>query len=124
MQLMPATARVLDHRVRKFQLLNADINLRLGIQYFEILVDRYNGDVELALAAYNAGAEVVDRWQKRYTVKNRLLFLDLIPFAETRNYVTLIGRNYYWYSKIYSDQLKTTNGIAQAASEFRALKSE
>ena len=124
MQLMPATARVLDRRVRKNQLLSADVNLRLGIQYFEILVDRYNGDVELALAAYNAGAEVVDRWQKRYVVKNRLLFLDLIPFAETRNYVTLIGRNYYWYSKIYSDQLKSANGIAQAAAEFRALKSE
>ena len=125
MQLMPATARLLDHSVRKKQLFNADTNVRLGVKYFEALVDRYNGDVELALAAYNAGAEVVDRWQKRYTVSNRLLFLDLIPFAETRNYVTLIGRNYYWYSKIYSEQLKATRGIAQANEvEFRAMKSQ
>ncbi len=61
----------------------------------------------------------------RYPVKNRLLFLDLIPFAETRNYVTLIGRNYYWYSKIYSEQLKSANGIAQTnEAVFRALKSQ
>jgi soluble lytic murein transglycosylase len=125
MQLMPATAHLLDHKVHKKNLYNAETNVRLGVKYFEALVDRYNGDVELALAAYNAGAEVVDRWQKRYTVSNRLLFLDLIPFAETRNYVTLIGRNYYWYSKIYNDELKGARGIAQSSPvEFRALKSQ
>lgn len=126
MQLMPATARLLDHTVRKKQLMNPETNVRVGVKYFESLVDRYNGDVEYALAAYNAGAAVVDRWQKRYDVKNRLLFLDLIPFAETRNYVTLIGRNYYWYSKIYSEQLKQAGGIAQSGNvvEFRALKSQ
>ncbi len=127
MQLMPATARLLDRKIRKQHLLKADTNIRLGVRYFEMLVDRYGGDVELALAAYNAGAEVVDRWKQRYPVKNRLLFLDLIPFAETRNYVTLIGRNYYWYSQIYSEQLKQAQGIAQSTSsknEFRGMKSE
>lgn len=125
MQMMPATARVMDHKVRKAMLMQPDVNLRLGILYFENLVDRYHGDVELALAAYNAGAEVVDRWEKRYPVKNRLLFLDLIPFAETRNYVTLIGRNYYWYTQIYAEALKSGKGIAQMEPvEFRALKSE
>jgi soluble lytic murein transglycosylase len=125
MQLMPATARLLDHSVRKKKLYDADTNVRLGVKFFEALVDRYNGDVELALAAYNAGADVVDRWQNRYPVKNRLLFLDLIPFAETRNYVTLIGRNYYWYSKLYAEQLKAANGIAQTnEAVFRALKSQ
>jgi hypothetical protein len=125
MQLMPATAHLMDRTVYKKNLFDADTNVRLGVKYFEVLVDRYNGDVEYALAAYNAGADVVDRWQKRYAVKNRLLFLDLIPFAETRNYVTLIGRNYYWYSKIYSEQLKQARGIAQLNEvEFRALKSQ
>ena len=125
MQLMPATARLLDHTVRKKQLMDPDTNVRVGVKYFEALVDRYNGDVEYALAAYNAGAVVVDKWQKRYEVKNRLLFLDLIPFAETRNYVTLIGRNYYWYTKIYAEQLKQAGGIAQSDQfEFRSLKSQ
>jgi len=124
MQLMPATARLLDRSVRKQKLFRADVNIRIGSQYFENLVERYHGDVEYALAAYNAGADVVDRWQKRYDVKNRLLFLDLIPFAETRNYVSLIGRNYYWYSKIYSDQLNRARGIAELhGAEFKSFHS-
>jgi hypothetical protein len=121
MQLMPKTARLIDRSASRKRLLQPEVNLRVGIQYFENLVARYNGDVELALAAYNAGPEVVDRWEKRYPMKNRLLFLDLIPYTETRNYVTLIGRNYYWYTKIYGSQIA---GIAQAktVSEFMSLK--
>ena len=125
MQLMPATARLYDRKLKKGSLMIPEVNLRIGIHYFELLVDRYQGDVELALAAYNAGAEVVDRWQKRYPVKNRLLFLDLIPYAETRNYVTLIGRNYYWYSQIYSEALKANKDVAKTEPvQFRAMKSE
>lgn len=123
MQLMPRTAKLLDRRVSKKQLYDADTNIRLGVMYFEKLVQRYEGDVELALAAYNAGSEVVDKWAKRYPVKNRLLFLDLIPYAETRNYVTLIGRNYYWYSKLYSELLKQNNLAHLEPNEFRAMKS-
>ena len=123
MQLMPHTARLMDRRVSKRDLLKADVNLRLGIKYFEGLVDRYQGDVELALAAYNAGPEVVDQWAKRYPMKNKLLFLDLIPYSETRNYVTLIGRNYYWYTKLYEDQVKQERGVAQINPvRFQALK--
>ncbi len=125
MQLMPATARLMDRGIKRSQLLKPEVNIRLGIRYFEILVERYNGDVELALAAYNAGAEVVDRWQKRYPTRNRLLFLDLMPYAETRNYVTLIGRNYYWYSKIYGETVRALAGAGESArSEFRGLKPE
>ena len=125
MQLMPATARLLERKVKKNMLFTPEVNLRIGIKYFEALVERYNGDVELALAAYNAGSDIVDRWQKRYPVQNRLLFLDLIPFAETRNYVTLIGRNYYWYSQIYSDALKASKDVAQMEPvQFRAMKSQ
>jgi soluble lytic murein transglycosylase len=86
-------------------------------------VTRYEGDVELALAAYNAGSEVVDKWARRYPVKNRLLFLDLIPYAETRNYVTLIGRNYYWYSKLYAELLNTEGLAKIEPNEFRSMKS-
>ena len=113
MQLMPATARIMSRGVKRKQLFQAETNIKIGVRYFESLVDRFKGDVELALASYNAGPEVVDQWQKRYPMKNKLLFLDLIPYSETRNYVALIGRNYYWYSKLYSDQIKQEPGIAQ-----------
>jgi len=124
MQLMPRTAKLMDRSVNRKKLLNPETNLRVGIRYFEMLVDRFSGDVELALAAYNAGPEAVDRWKKRYQVTNRLMFLDLIPYSETRNYVTLIGRNYYWYSKIYA---KDAQSLVQSQAagfpvEFRSMK--
>ncbi len=122
MQLMPRTARLMDRSVNRKKLFTPEANLRIGIRYFEALVDRFQGDVELALASYNAGPEAVDRWKKRYPMTNRLLFLDLIPFSETRNYVTLIGRNYYWYSKIYANDAKTI--VANSMTfpvDFRSL---
>lgn len=124
MQLMPRTAKLMDRNVNRKKLLNPETNLRVGIRYFEMLVDRFSGDVELALAAYNAGPEAVDRWKKRYQVTNRLMFLDLIPYSETRNYVTLIGRNYYWYSKIYAKDAQSLvqNSAVGLPVEFRSMK--
>lgn len=104
MQLMPATARRLE-RVSKNALLNPQINIRLGTRYIGKLVNRFDRDAELALAAYNAGPERVDQWKKRYTTDDRMLFLDLIPYKETRDYVVLIARNYFWYHNLYGDQL-------------------
>jgi soluble lytic murein transglycosylase-like protein len=101
MQLMPRTARRME-RVSKVALFRPEVNIRLGVRYFSGLLDRYSGDVELALAAYNAGPERVDEWMKRYPVSDRVLFLDLIPFRETREYVASIARNYYWYLSLYN----------------------
>jgi soluble lytic murein transglycosylase len=79
------------------------LNIRLGTKYIGNLVNRYDRDAELALAAYNAGAERVDDWTKRYPTTDRMLFLDLIPYKETRDYVVLIGRNFYWYHTLYDN---------------------
>lgn len=100
MQLMPKTARTME-RFGSRHLMDPRVNIRLGVRYFFGLLDRFSGDAELALAAYNAGPEKVDEWKRRYPTTNRMLFVDLIPFRETRNYVALIGRNYYWYVKLY-----------------------
>jgi soluble lytic murein transglycosylase len=101
MQLMPATAKRLD-RVSKRELLDGRTNVRLGVKYFKQLVDRFGGKVDHALAGYNAGPERVDDWKRRYQVDDPVLFVDLIPFRETREYVSLISRNYYWYLQIYA----------------------
>jgi soluble lytic murein transglycosylase len=102
MQLMPATARRIE-RTSKKSLLIPETNIRIGTKYIGRLVNRYYRDAELALAAYNAGAERVDDWTRRYPTTDRMLFLDLIPYKETRDYVALIGRNFYWYHTLYSD---------------------
>ena len=104
MQLMPATARQLEHVTRE-ALWTPNVNIRLGSRYVRRLVDYYGMDAELALAAYNAGRNVVDLWRKRYPGYDRMAFFDLIPYKETRDYVALISRNYFWYHKLYGDLL-------------------
>jgi soluble lytic murein transglycosylase len=96
MQLMPATARIVARQSRPM-LKDPDENVKLGVKFFEKLLDRYDGEIHLALAAYNAGPLKVDRWIQRYPTQNPLLFVDAIPYRETREYVAFIMRNYYWY---------------------------
>ncbi len=104
MQVMPATARLI-RPIRKNQLFQPDINIEVGTKYFMKSLSQYGGDVELTLAAYNAGFGKVDRWLKRYPTENKLLFLDFIPYRETRDYVSAILRNYYWYTRLYTPEM-------------------
>ncbi len=111
MQVMPATARRFE-RIKKYdRLFEPAFNLKIGSKYFAGLLERFGGDAELALAAYNAGPRRVDQWLVRYPVKNRILFLDLIPFKETREYVASIARNYFWYAHLYSSVLETGSDL-------------
>lgn len=100
MQLMPATAADTDPEVRTTELLNPDINIRVGTKYLRQLLTRFNGNIALALAAYNAGPNAVDRWQRENSNRKGMLeFIEVIPYKETREYVAGIIRNYYWYSR-------------------------
>lgn len=101
MQLMPHTARIMGNRKGNNSLFDPETNVKLGVRYFKNLLNRFDGDAELALAGYNAGPQRVDDWVKRYPVTDRMLFLEMIPFSETRKYVSLISRNYYWYLSLY-----------------------
>ncbi|MNL72045.1 lytic murein transglycosylase [compost metagenome] len=56
--------------------------------------------MELALAAYNAGPNAVAQWQKRYPTENIDLFVEMIPYTETREYVRLVNRNYKIYQHL------------------------
>lgn len=100
MQLMPQTARQLG-LAAKTKLYSPDTNIHFGIRYLQKLISRFEGEVDLALAAYNAGPERVVEWRRRYPTHDPILFVDLIPYAETRNYIALISRNYFWYRRLY-----------------------
>lgn len=78
MQLMPATARRLDVD----DPFDPEQNIRGGVREFSRLVDRYSGNLSLALAAYNAGEGAVQRYR------------GIPPYAETRRYVSKIMELY------------------------------
>ncbi len=77
MQLMPETARVYGVS----NPYNPVENVRAGVKYFRALLDRYEGNEELALAAYNAGPGAVDKHGQ-----------NVPPYRETRNYVAQINQ--------------------------------
>ncbi|MGE5324874.1 MAG: hypothetical protein ACM3SW_18545, partial [Actinomycetota bacterium] len=66
--------------------------------------DYYGGQVEYALAAYNAGTNRVDQWRKDGNFKSVDEFVESIPFTETREYVQAIMRNAVLYRLLYPNQ--------------------
>lgn len=99
MQLMPATAKRFNRKVRVNHLGNPEINIAIGTKYFRQLVQRFDGNLIFALASYNAGENRIDRWRKDiFRNDDPLSTIESIPFEETRNYVKLIYRNNFFYS--------------------------
>ncbi|MCZ6523941.1 MAG: lytic transglycosylase domain-containing protein [Alphaproteobacteria bacterium] len=97
MQLLPATAKVMSRQLKlrydKNKLTEDPwYNARLGSAFLAELIERHDGSYVLALAAYNAGPSRVKRWLKAYGDPrtgevDALDWIELVPFAETRNYL-------------------------------------
>ncbi len=64
-------------------------NLRYGSYYYQKLLNQFNGHYALALAAYNAGPHRVKKWLPAES-KPADIWIETIPFKETRNYVTSV----------------------------------
>lgn len=76
---------------------DADKNIRVGIWYFSSLMKRYNGNLDCAAAAYNAGAANVDKWLADSSCSSDGVKLDNIPYGETSRHIKKINM----YVKIY-----------------------
>lgn len=96
MQILPSTAKIVARQVgvphRPADLDTADYNVRLGSAYLEDLVETFGGSYPLALAGYNAGPGRPARWVREFGDPRRaevdmIDWIEMIPFAETRNYV-------------------------------------
>jgi len=106
MQLLPSVGKSLasKHGIKHFstnQLLDPSINIELGTINLKQAIDRYGGQVEYALAAYNAGDTPVRQWLASNDYKDVPEFVESIPYSETREYVQAILRNRELYRALY-----------------------
>jgi len=104
-QLLPGTAaltaRGLDVTFYPEWITVPDLNLHLGAAHLQELLQRFDGRVEVAAAAYNAGGAAVARWLSRPGAADPDEFVELIPFQETRGYVRAVLRNREVYRALY-----------------------
>jgi soluble lytic murein transglycosylase len=110
MQLLPSTADFIAERSGGTRFTTADlstpeINIAYGSWYLRYLLDRYDGDEVLALAAYNGGMGNVDRWVADAGARGKRLDIADIPFPETRAYVGRVLDARRDYRRTYPDEL-------------------
>lgn len=105
-QLLPGTAaltaRDLDVTFDPGWITLPDYNLHLGAAHLAELLRRFAGRVEVAAAAYNAGAAPVGRWLTRPGADDPDQFLELVPYPETRGYIRAVLRNRELYRALYA----------------------
>jgi len=89
MQLMPKTAQDLGVE----DVLNPQQNISGGVRYFKQLMNRFNGDFELALAAYNAGSTTVRRYK------------GVPPFKATQHYIKKVFKYYQLYKNQMTEEV-------------------
>jgi soluble lytic murein transglycosylase-like protein len=133
MQLMPSTARgeakrlatgYIDHpsltRIKRqiggadSSLFDADTNIALGVHHVYRLLKKYNNPIFL-LTSYNANPRATERWIQNLPTEDFLSFIERIPYTETRQYVKLVLRNYFYYKRWYSGPSQKMEHLEQLA---------
>lgn len=119
MQLMPATANLAARRARLPKVAPGDLkspakNIPLGSYHLTWLIQRYDGQRPLAIAAYNAGEHRVDRWIKGNEGVPIDIWIESIPFKETRNYV----KNVLAFNVVYAHLLGNPVDVLQEAERI------
>jgi len=106
MQVMPSTqtwiAEQLGEDIQPGDGFTPEASIRMGAWFLHFLLDYYDGDLELAVAAYNGGAGSVDSWQADPLVSNRDDLLRWIGFGQTREYLARVSLNYRVYQELYT----------------------
>ncbi len=106
MQLMPATARRLAGapRLPPERLHDPELNIRLGTRFVAELLRRFDGNLEKAVAGYNAGGTRVEGWAAQGAYAEPAEFVESIPVTQTREFVYTVLRNYRFYRDLYAER--------------------
>jgi soluble lytic murein transglycosylase len=122
-QLMPSTAAEVAaqlglRRPSPADLLEPDLNIRLGARYLSNLLLRAHGVKPFALAGYNAGESAVRRWRRENGDEDLAAWVEQIPLQETRGYVKRVLRSYNAYKLLY-----TPGDLARTVAPFERAPS-
>ena len=131
MQMLPSTARMMmsglkdegialasttsDALPMAEQLTNPQLNIRLGAAYVRHLMEQQavGNNLVKVLAAYNAGPGSVSAWQRTAAkVTDPLLYIESIPFSETRNYVMQVMAHYWVYQSLMGEPSPALDALA------------
>lgn len=111
MQIMDSTGEWAAEKIKikdfeSSMLLEPETNIRIGCWYIAKLLNQYNQNEELALAAYNAGSGNISKWLKDTNISKNGKTLDRIPFEETKNYIAKVKKYNNMYKKLYDKHKK------------------
>lgn len=111
MQLMPATARWVSRKIgmkgfHPSRVYSPDVNAALGAFYLKHVLDGFNGNPVLAAAAYNAGPGRARMWCDTRPIEGAI-YIETIPFTETRQYVKKVMANTVYYAAVMGGEQRT-----------------
>lgn len=124
MQLMPTTAQQEMKKLKKGKislktsLYSPEKNVSLGVYHIKNLLEEFNGSLVLTIAAYNAGKKAVREWIEQFGNPmdpnvDIIDWIELIPYAETRNYVQRVMENFIIYQERFKNSLKSGYDLSQ-----------
>ena len=122
MQVMPNTAKLLAKRHSSSytghqQLMQAQDNIEFGTAYLRDLLDRFGDNQVLVSGAYNAGPHVVDRWMAKRQTNDPAIWVETLPYYETRDYIPRVLA----FSTIYDWRMEKP--VARISSRMPELDS-
>lgn len=100
MQCMPSTANILAKtNISELEVLNTKTNILLGTRYLKQLSNWYKGNILMATAAYNIGPTRLKKWLPLYKKVPKDVWVDLLPWQETRDYIKAVLLNTVIYQQ-------------------------
>lgn len=126
MQIMPATARFITTKMgvgNPTALADPANNIAMGQRYVQYLIGQLDGNVMMAIAAYNGGAGNVNKWLRNGKTPGHdpLLWLESIPFDETRDYVQKVMANVWIYQQLAHKNVWSRSALADGYWPLQGL---
>ncbi|NJN72139.1 MAG: transglycosylase SLT domain-containing protein [Limnothrix sp. RL_2_0] len=108
MQVMPGTGQWIAEQTDdpEYDLNNPEDNIEFGAWYLRYTHREYDDNSMLAVASYNAGPGNVAKWVRQYSLDDPDVFVEQIPFKETKGYVESVFANYWNYQRLYNPELQ------------------